>query len=629
MEPTVYQRQLGIFDLTEEAVWQRLPELPAGVTAELSSQAEGLCLRLQGEPPAAVDAVVGQAAEALGVYCYSCEGESLASRDVALLRQLNKTVALAESCTGGMVAARLTDVPGCSQVFGTGVVSYSCACKEHLLHVRRETLRAYGAVSEQTACEMARGVRRCGGADIGISITGEAGPQAAEDKPVGTVFVALADHRRVWVRRLQLGGAGRDRAAIRQLAAAHALDLLRRYLEAYPAVMAGGIAALPEQPEASRRRKPFLPSLLPRRGEARRVRFLKLSAWVGAVLLLAAGAGLAFSLQLAPDNNRQLQDDLRRMYWDEAVDRNSAANSTAPAEEQSMISRFRSLYALNADIGGWIRIADTVIDYPVMRWSHGYYENHNFSNQLSHYGQPFFDEADTLVDDERRTMTIYGKNTRDGQMFSELLSYRRIAFLKEHPVIEMNTLYRLSRWEVFAVLVMDDTDVWQLQRSFADGEAYERYLEELCSRSLYTSSHAVTAQYRLLALSTDASREYGHANARFVVVARRLPATAGDTADEAEKPTYTINPEGRFPDSWFAQEKQKEEPLVAADYAATTTIVTTTVPLENGAAAVTTTVPPTTAETTTAPTTALPTTTQPEPPSSADAKQWKMELETP
>lgn len=148
--------------------------------------------------------------------------------------------------------------------------------------------------------------------------------------------------------------------------------------------------------------------------------------------------------------------------------------------------------------------------------------------------------------------------------------------------------------------------------SFADGEVYERYLEELCSRSLYTSSHEVTAQDRLLALSTDASREYGHANARFVVVARRLPATAGDTADEAEKPTYTINPEGRFPDSWFAQEKREEVPLAAADYAATTTAVTTTAPLENGAAA-TTTAPPTTAETTTAPTTALPTATQPEP----------------
>ena len=112
------------------------------------------------------------------------------------------------------------------------------------------------------------------------------------------------------------------------------------------------------------------------------------------------------------------------------------------------------------------------------------------------------------------------------------------------------------------------------------------------------------------------------------MVARRLPATAGDTADEAEKPTYTINPEGRFPDSWFAQEKREEAPLAAADYAATTTAVTTTAPLENGAAA-TTTAPPTTAETTTAPTTALPTATQPEPSSSADAKQWEMELETP
>ena len=96
------------------------------------------------------------------------------------------------------------------------------------------------AVSAETAREMADGVRRQAGADIGIAITGEAGPQAAEDKPVGTVFVALADAKRSWVKELHLDATAMDRAVVRRVAASYGLDLLRRYLQAYPTVMAGG-----------------------------------------------------------------------------------------------------------------------------------------------------------------------------------------------------------------------------------------------------------------------------------------------------------------------------------------------------------------------------------------------------
>ncbi len=148
-------------------------------------------------------------------------------RAVALLKQCGWTVALAESCTGGLVAARLTAVPGCSQVFGTGVVSYSWECKQQLLGVTRETLETYGAVSAETARAMAAGIRQRTGATLGVAITGEAGPQSAEGQPVGTVFVALASAVEVLVDKLQLDG---DREAIRQAAASHALDWLCRYI---------------------------------------------------------------------------------------------------------------------------------------------------------------------------------------------------------------------------------------------------------------------------------------------------------------------------------------------------------------------------------------------------------------
>ena len=103
------------------------------------------------------------------------------------------TISTAESCTGGLIAKSITDVSGASEVFWGGVVSYDNSVKENVLGVKHETLTSYGAVSAQTACEMAEGVRSLCKTDIGISTTGIAGPGGGtKDKPVGTVYVAIA-----------------------------------------------------------------------------------------------------------------------------------------------------------------------------------------------------------------------------------------------------------------------------------------------------------------------------------------------------------------------------------------------------------------------------------------------------
>lgn len=156
------------------------------------------------------------------------ELQRLATRAVALLYERGLTVATAESCTGGMIAAALTDVAGASRVFGTGVVSYSCDCKMKLLGVSPATLASEGAVSAATAAQMADGVRRVGDAAIGVSVTGEAGPVAAEAHPVGTVFIALADADGTVTEAYRFDG---DRAAVRRQAAEAVLSLLIRRLE--------------------------------------------------------------------------------------------------------------------------------------------------------------------------------------------------------------------------------------------------------------------------------------------------------------------------------------------------------------------------------------------------------------
>ena len=171
----------------------------------------------------------------VGAYVYavvpSTEGEATLEGVVIheLCRQ-GKTVACAESCTGGLIAKRLTDIPGSSAAVLGGFVTYTNEMKMRHLGVSPETLEQYTELSEQTAAEMARGARVATGADIGISTTGLAGPGGgSEDCPVGTVFVGISSSRGEQVKRLSLS-PNRKRDYIRTVAASHALEMIRRLL---------------------------------------------------------------------------------------------------------------------------------------------------------------------------------------------------------------------------------------------------------------------------------------------------------------------------------------------------------------------------------------------------------------
>lgn len=165
-------------------------------------------------------------ASEVGKYVYGTDVGSMENAVVMALAADGETVATAESCTGGLIAKRLTDLAGVSAVFLGGAVTYANEAKMKMIGVSRESLEAYGAVSEQVAAEMARGVREALGSDFGISTTGIAGPGGGTpEKPVGTVYIAVDSPYGCRVKRLSLSPM-RDREYIRTVAATNALSLI-------------------------------------------------------------------------------------------------------------------------------------------------------------------------------------------------------------------------------------------------------------------------------------------------------------------------------------------------------------------------------------------------------------------
>lgn len=158
--------------------------------------------------------------------------EELPTLLVDALTKAKKRIATAESCTGGMISAAITSVSGASGVFDCGVCSYANFIKHKVIGVREETLSTYGAVSDRTAAEMARGVRLLSGADIGVSTTGIAGPLGGTPyKPVGLVYIGVSTEMGLHTEKMLLGENNADRERIRELATAAALYFAYKELE--------------------------------------------------------------------------------------------------------------------------------------------------------------------------------------------------------------------------------------------------------------------------------------------------------------------------------------------------------------------------------------------------------------
>ncbi|MEG0392479.1 MAG: competence/damage-inducible protein A, partial [Anaerovoracaceae bacterium] len=215
----LFFRDVRTYGLGESQMETDLLELINGQTdPTLATYAkEGECFvriaskrKTREEAEAAVNAMLIKVQERIGKHVYSVDGEDLPEVVGRLLMEKNVTISCAESCTGGLFADTLIDIPGISSVFDRGLVTYSNRAKVEELGVKEETLEQFGAVSEETAIEMARGLAEVSGSRLCISVTGVAGPDGGTaEKPVGLVYIGLSFDGKVSCKRIQMRNVSR------------------------------------------------------------------------------------------------------------------------------------------------------------------------------------------------------------------------------------------------------------------------------------------------------------------------------------------------------------------------------------------------------------------------------------
>lgn len=231
LKPRIYKtiRTIGI---SESEIMMRIEEICKkkfkNIQISYLPSHLGVDIEISSEDKKEINFCEKEISARLKGYVYGYENISLEEKIGEILRKKNLTLATAESCTGGLLGNRITDVPGSSDYYIGGVIAYSNEIKKLICKVKEETLKQYGAVSKETAIEMAKGIKSYYETDIGLSTTGVAGPTTSEKKPVGLVYIGIAYQKKTIFEEYHFLGT---RKMIKEQATQMALNLLRKVLE--------------------------------------------------------------------------------------------------------------------------------------------------------------------------------------------------------------------------------------------------------------------------------------------------------------------------------------------------------------------------------------------------------------
>lgn len=486
------QHTVGVFGLSETVLKERLLPLTGAVApvATLYPYGPEWRLRLTGTigQEDALNTALENVRGLLGQYIYGVDCGDLPQRVAQLLRERDMTAALTGSATDAL-ARQLASVKAPINACASSLPENST---EDIPPIR----------------ETAAAARREADTSLGLALLSDETAQ----KP--TIRLALADDKRVWCKTL----TGEEPAALERQATTALLDLVRRYLEALPAVIAGGepiaapetAAAIPVTP--LQKEQP----VLFRRAQSRSEGIFKFCLILLIALLIAFFAFCAWYFWLRVPDDISVFKELDELYQTEV---SGADTDDYPA---GMLPQYYALYNENIDIRGWIRL-DAEKSYPVMNGMGGAdYSRVGFHRQPSTYGVPYFLPA-LPTSDGNRCLIVYGNNTGDGQMFSSLTAYLDERYIRAHPTVEMNTIYRNDLWQIFAVTVLaEGDDSFNYTRTaFTDEADFLQFAEELRRRSRFILSTEVTAADDLLLLTTPLTPEEEEGD-RLVIAFRRV-----------------------------------------------------------------------------------------------------------
>ena len=525
--------------------YARNGELAAEITVNAASA---------DEADASAKEIADRVQEALGEFAYGRNASSLAEEVVRLLKEKNLRVTTAESCTGGLIAKRITDINGASAVFEQGVTAYSNDIKRSALSVRGKTLKKFGAVSPQTAADMAAGALFTSKADYALSVTGYAGD---DDPDKGKVYICLYDGRDCFVRRLSLSDPRYTRSRIREIAALHALDMLRRKLTGLPVVterwLADGDSVMPDikigpfyieqKNDGKDAKKGFFPRRYkfdPRRNGFNWLNVVRIVAFCMAFVVLVVSTAYILNDYMERRRNIQASETAQEMFNDpqKYIENNDPDFIYNGPED--ILENFHVLYMQNPDIIGWISIkknnGQAFIDYPVVQSSdNDHYLRRSFFGDYATGGTIFMDYRCGASIFSKNTV-IYGHNMKDNSMFAQLLKYGSSEFYNSAPVIDYSTLYEGYKFKIFAAFYTT-TEFNYIQVNFADRKEFLAIVSEAKARSVINTNVDVTVDDKIITLSTCAYID-GIEDARFVVMGRLL--RDGESAGGC---TATENPE--------------------------------------------------------------------------------------
>ncbi|MDO4566385.1 MAG: nicotinamide-nucleotide amidohydrolase family protein, partial [Oscillospiraceae bacterium] len=443
---------------------------------------------------------VRQYRELLGEYIFSENGEELEEVVMGMLIKSGHKLALAESCTGGLLAGRLTSVPGASKVFEYGAVTYTNKCKQAALGVDSSILRKYSAVSSAVAAEMAKGALAKSKADIALAVTGIAGPtnEGYIDKPVGLVYIALADKSRVLVKKFNFGNK-RSRENVREMSVHNALDMLRRHL--------AGLKI-----EGAREFGPGDIADMDKKGRARKKSSLAVEKGLVSLLLLAlVGTGVFAGV-------RALRSRLYESVY--------SAVQTSANSLQTTDALF-SMREQNPDAYAWLTTDGGALDCVVVEDDgSGYYADHDFSGSRNALGCPYV----VLPEDgsQPSNLVIYGTSGDTSQVFGPLRAYLGddgLSLAQSDYLFNLTTESGIASYKLAAVFIANDseengdvTDFYKAQ-NFASEEEFVNFVIEMKMRSVISVNTSIISSDSFITLVSDLG---GWEGEKLVIVARRL-----------------------------------------------------------------------------------------------------------